>query len=145
MTHWYDGLYLAFLIAILPIWGRHDYQKFLIKAVDSERDLLSVEYLKTIIILLTMAVAVVLLWGWSGRAWTDLGIAPPVWSGMEWSGLMVAGGLSVGIITNISIAIFAPRMAAKRVDAFDTLQAFLPRTHKQLRWGGGDVGHRRHL
>jgi len=135
MTHWYDGLYLAFLIAILPIWGWYDYQKFLRNAADSERDLLSLEYLKTIIMLVTMAVAVVLIWRSSGRAWSELGITPPVWSGMEWTGLMIAGGLSIGILTNIGMTIFAPKMAAKRVDAFNTLQAFLPRTHKQLRWG----------
>jgi len=134
MPHWIDLLYIIFLIGILPLWGWADYRKFLEIVKTTDADILSGEYRKTILVLCLMALAVVLMWKFNERSWQDLGFKTPDWSGVNSSGLFISLGLFIGTIVNIVIAVFAPKLAQKRLDAMAALKPFFPQTPRQNGW-----------
>ncbi len=130
-----DWAVLAFLTVVVPVWGWFDHRAFLQRESVAEKDILSVEYMKTIAFHGVIAASVLVTWFVLGRDWAALGFRDPNLAGNFRIGSFIAGALLIGMVLNLLGGLVSGKGDAARLKAYGKLAPFLPKTPRQHRWG----------
>jgi membrane protease YdiL (CAAX protease family) len=128
-----DHLFVIVVLGLVfPIFGWWAYQRFLERLAREGGRALVREYQYSLIWLVGIGLAVALLWQSAGRDWATLGLA---WHGASGIALGIVIGALVGLTLRPFIFLFSARAAASLRGKFGPMEAFLPKTAQQLRWG----------
>jgi len=128
-----DHLFVIVVLGLVfPIFGWWAYQRFLERLAREGGAALVREYQYGLIWLVGIGLAVALLWQSAGRDWAALGLASRNASGVAFG--IVIGAL-VGLALRPFIFLASAKAAASLRPKFGQMEAFLPKTAQQLRWG----------
>jgi len=128
-----DHLFVVVVLGLVfPVYGWWAYRLFLQRLKREGGAALVREYRYTLVWLLGLGLAAMALWQIAGRDWAAMGFAAPGSSGIATG---IAAGAFAGLALRPLIVAFSAKAAAGMRRQFGELEAFLPRTGQQLRWG----------
>ena len=129
-----DHLFVVLVLGLIfPIGGWWAYRRFLERLKREGEAALVREYRITLIWLLCVGGATVAIWTVMGRGLASLGFVPMTGGDDFVAPLVLGAGL--GLAGRPLLAAFSDKAAAGLRRQFGALEAFLPRTRRQLFWG----------